>query len=112
MDLCGYLWIYVDNWKIRVDLCGYLWIFVDICGYIIQSYLHAGRPYVAHLMMSPMNDYFFFIACMVVHAQCFEHYKDILRYFSIFIYIFPVYVYALCIGCVIRGHDAYGKWVL
>ena len=36
--------IYVDNWKIRVDLCGYLWIFVDICGYSIQSYLHAGRP--------------------------------------------------------------------
>jgi hypothetical protein len=22
--------IYVDNWKIRVDICGYLWIFVDI----------------------------------------------------------------------------------
>ena len=27
-----------------MDLCGYLWIFVDICGYSIQSYLHAGRP--------------------------------------------------------------------
>jgi hypothetical protein len=27
-----------------VDLCGSLWIFVDICGYSIQSYLHAGRP--------------------------------------------------------------------
>ncbi len=27
-----------------MDICGYLWIFVDICGYSIQSYLHAGRP--------------------------------------------------------------------
>ncbi len=49
--LRGSLWIFVD---IDGDICGQLedtrgslWIFVDlvdICGYSIQSYLHAGRP--------------------------------------------------------------------
>ncbi len=33
-DICGQL----------EDTRGSLWIFVDICGYSIQSYLHAGRP--------------------------------------------------------------------
>ena len=48
VNLCGYLWIFVD---IDGDICGQLedtrgslWIFVDLCGYSIQSYLHAGRP--------------------------------------------------------------------
>ena len=52
MDICGYLWIFVD---IDGDICGQLedtrgslWIFVDICGYSIQSYLHAGRPSLLH----------------------------------------------------------------
>jgi hypothetical protein len=38
VDLCGYMWIYVD---IDGDICGQLedtrgslWIFVDICGYL------------------------------------------------------------------------------
>jgi len=53
VNLCGYLWIFVDH-DIEGDICGQLedtrgscgslWIFVDLCGYSIQSYLHAGRP--------------------------------------------------------------------
>jgi hypothetical protein len=37
-----------------VDLCGSLWIVVDICGYSIQSYLHACRPRIVRLVeLSP-----------------------------------------------------------
>ncbi len=35
-----------------MDICGYLWIFVDICGYSIQSYLHAGRPNLIQIIPS------------------------------------------------------------
>ena len=44
MDICGYLWIFVD---IDGDICGQLedtrgslWIFVDLCGFVdICGYL-------------------------------------------------------------------------
>ena len=41
-----------------MDLCGYLWIFVDICGYyIIQSYLPAGRPVMNQGIECGHNEY-------------------------------------------------------
>ncbi len=38
-DICGQL----------EDTRGSLWIFVDLCGYSIQSYLHAGRPPIVQI---------------------------------------------------------------
>ena len=76
VDLCGSLWIFVDidgdicgqledtrgSLWIFVDLCGSLWIFVDLCGYSIQSYLHAGRP---DTLISGIHSLFTYLGLMV-----------------------------------------------